>query len=533
MDKNTITGLVLIGILLVGFSFLSRPSEEQIAAQKKYYDSIAVVQQQEEALKAKTEAALANSQKEVASAADSSALFFNALHGTDSKISIQNNVAEITFTTKGGRVYSAMLKDYMAQDKKTPVMLFDGDDASMNFNFYNKAGVIQTKDYFFEAVNKTDSSVTMRLAADSASYIDFIYTLKPDSYLMNFEIKATGMENKLASTKYVDIDWSQRARQLEKGFTYENRLSELTYKVTGDNVDNLSAAKDDSQDLPGRIDWVAFKNQFFSSVFIAEQDFDKVSVKSRMEQQGSGYIKDYSAEMNTFFDPSGKEPTEMYFYFGPNHFKTLKALDKGRDEKWELHRLVYLGWPLIRWINQFITINVFDWLSGWGLSMGIVLLILTIMVKVLVYPATWKTYMSSAKMRVLKPKIDEINKKYPKQEDAMKKQHARRRRLRPGESLGALHVQPPHGRLMTRHDELLAEAVLREVRGLTTRQAVLRLFELGLVSRRGCEQCAIRDEIGRLEKEGMSRCEAFEVTAGKLCCSYEKVRNAFYDTYKH
>ena len=239
---------------------------------------------------------------------------------------------------------------------------------------------------------------------------------------MNFEIKATGMENKLASTKYVDIDWSQRARQLEKGFTYENRLSELTYKVTGDNVDNLSAAKDDSQDLPGRIDWVAFKNQFFSSVFIAEQDFDKVSVKSKMEQQGSGYIKDYSAEMNTFFDPTGKEPTEMYFYFGPNHFKTLKALDKGRDEKWELHRLVYLGWPLIRWINQFITINVFDWLSGWGLSMGIVLLILTIMVKVVVYPATWKTYMSSAKMRVLKPKIDEISKKYPKQEDAMKKQ---------------------------------------------------------------------------------------------------------------
>ena len=293
----------------------------------------------------------------------------------------------------------------------------------MSFNFYNKQGAIQTKDYYFEAVNKTDSSVTMRLAADNASYIDFIYTLKPNSYLMNFEIKATGMEGKLASTEYVDIDWTQRARQLEKGFTYENRLSELTYKVKGDNVDNLSAAKDDEKELGNTaIDWVAFKNQFFSSVFIADQDFNKVSVKSRMEQQGSGYIKDYSAEMSTFFDPSGKQPTEMYFYFGPNHYKTLKALDKGRAEKWELNRLVYLGWPLIRWINQFITINVFDWLSGWGLSMGIVLLILTIMVKVLVYPATWKTYMSSAKMRVLKPKIDEINKKYPKQEDAMKKQ---------------------------------------------------------------------------------------------------------------
>ena len=421
MDKNTITGLVLIGILLVGFSFFSRPSKEEIAAQQKYYDSITLVQQQAEALKAKTEAALAH--EKTAVQADSSSLFFNTMHGTDSKVIIQNNVAQITFSTKGGRVYSAMLKDYMSQDKKTPVILFDGDDASMNFNFYNKQGAIQTKDCYFEAVNKTDSSVTMRLAADSASYIDFIYTLKPNSYLMNFEIKATGMADKLANTNYIDIDWTQRARQLEKGFTYENRLAELTYKVKGDNVDNLSAAKDDEKNLESiPIDWIAFKNQFFSSVFIADQDFNKVSVKSKMEQQGSGYIKDYSADMSTFFDPAGKQPTEMYFYFGPNHYKTLKALDKGRDEKWELSRLVYLGWPLIRWINQVITINIFDWLSGWGLSMGIVLLILTIMVKVVVYPATWKTYMSSAKMRVLKPKIDEISKKYPKQEDAMKKQ---------------------------------------------------------------------------------------------------------------
>ena len=421
MDKNTITGLVLIGILLVGFSFFSRPSKEEIAAQQKYYDSITLVQQQAEALKAKTEAALAH--EKTAVQADSSSLFFNTMHETDSKVIIQNNVAQITFSTKGGRVYSAMLKDYMSQDKKTPVILFDGDDASMNFNFYNKQGAIQTKDCYFEAVNKTDSSVTMRLAADSVSYIDFIYTLKPNSYLMNFEIKATGMADKLANTNYIDIDWTQRARQLEKGFTYENRLAELTYKVKGDNVDNLSAAKDDEKNLESiPIDWIAFKNQFFSSVFIADQDFNKVSVKSKMEQQGSGYIKDYSADMSTFFDPAGKQPTEMYFYFGPNHYKTLKALDKGRDEKWELSRLVYLGWPLIRWINQFITINIFDWLSGWGLSMGIVLLILTIMVKVVVYPATWKTYMSSAKMRVLKPKIDEISKKYPKQEDAMKKQ---------------------------------------------------------------------------------------------------------------
>ena len=420
MDKNTITGLVLIGILLVGFSFLSRPSEEQIAAQKRYYDSIAVVQQQEEALKAKTEAALANEKEETA--ADSASLFFNATQGKEAFTTIQNNLVEITLDNKGGRVYSALLKNYMGQDKK-PVVLFNGSDASMNFNFYNKKGALQTKDFYFEAVNKTDSSVTMRLAADSASYIDFIYTLKPDNYLMSFVIKATGMEGKLAATtNYVDISWSQRARQIEKGYTYENRLADLTYKYTGDDVDNLSASKDDEKSVPERLDWIAFKNQFFSSVFIAEQDFEKTTVRSKMEKQGSGYIKDYSAEMSTFFDPTGKQPTDMYFYFGPNHYKTLTALDKGREEKWELNNLVYLGWPLIRWINKWITINVFDWLSGWGLGMGVVLLLLTIMVKVVVFPATWKTYMSSAKMRVLKPKIDEINKKYPKQEDAMKKQ---------------------------------------------------------------------------------------------------------------
>lgn len=421
MDKNTITGLVLIGILLVGFSYLSRPSEEQLAAQKRYYDSIAVVQQEQEALKLKTEAALASAQKEAAEK-DSSALFFDALKGTEEKVSIQNNLVDITLSTKGGRVTSALLKEYMLQDKKTPVTLFDGEDAAMNFNFYNQKGAIQTKDYFFEAVNRTDSSVTMRLAADADSYIDFVYSLQPDSYLMNFEIKATNMAGKLANTGYVDIDWSQRARQLEKGFTYENRLAELTYKLADGDVDNLSAASNDEKELENKANWIAFKNQFFSSVFIADQDFDKVKVSSQMEKQGSGYIKDYAAEMNTFFDPTGKEATQMHFYFGPNHYKTLKALDNDREEKWRLDRLVYLGWPLVRWINQIITINVFDWLSGWGLPMGVVLLLLTIMVKVLVYPATWKTYMSSAKMRVLKPKVDEIGKKYPKPEDAMKKQ---------------------------------------------------------------------------------------------------------------
>lgn len=421
MDKNTIIGLVLIAILLVGFSFLSRPSKEQLEAQQHYYDSIALVQQREEALKAKADAALAN-EKDVETV-DSTSLFFNARQGADSLVTIQNNLAELTLSTKGGSIFSSVLKEYMEQDKKTPVTLFTGNDVSMNFLFYNKKETIQTKDCYFTTVNCTDSTVTMRLAADSASYIDFKYALHSNSYLVDFSIEAKGMADKLAaSNNYVDIEWAQRARQIEKGYVYENRLSELTYKLLGNGTDYLSANKDDEKEVPERLDWIAFKNQFFSSVFIADADFEKTKLVSKMEREGSGYIKDYSAEMSTTFDPTGQKATQMFFYFGPNHYKTLTALDKGREEKWELNRLVYLGWPLIRWINKWGTINIFDWLSGWGLSMGIVLLLMTLIVKAVVFPATWKTYISSARMRVLKPKIDEINKKYPKQEDAMKKQ---------------------------------------------------------------------------------------------------------------
>ena len=422
MDKNTITGLVLIGILLVGFSYFSRPTQEQLEAQQRYYDSIAQVQQREADLKAKAEAALAH-EKEVKASTDSTALFFNARQGSNSQVTIQNNLATITVDTKGGRIASATLKEYMGQDKTTPVTLFSGDEASMNFLFYNKQETIQTEEYYFTATCRTDSSVTMRLSADEASYIDFTYRMRNDSYLVDFTIQAVNMEDKLAATnKYVDIEWSQRARQIEKGYTYENRLSELTYKIAGDDTDYLSAAKNDEKELKEPLEWIAFKNQFFSTVFLADTNFDKAKLVSKMEAQGSGYIKDYSAEMNANFDPTGKEPTQLYFYFGPNHYKTLSAVGNDLDKDWELNRLVYLGWPLIRWINKWFTINLFDWLSGWGLSMGIVLLLMTLIVKIVVFPTTWKTYMSSAKMRVLKPKIDEINRKYPKQEDAMKKQ---------------------------------------------------------------------------------------------------------------
>ena len=420
MDKNTVTGLVLIGILLIGFSYFSRPSDEEQAAMQRYNDSITVVKQQEAALEAKKTAALANETQKV-NTADSNSVFFQSANGSEQVTTIENNLIKLSVTNKGGYVNSVLLKNYKGQDKQ-PLVLFKENDATLNFNFYNKEEVIQSKDYYFQAVNQTDSTLTMRLAADSTSYIDFVYKLHNDSYMVDFSIQATGMQGKLANTNYVDIQWAQRARQLEKGFTYENRLSELTFKYSGDNSDYLSASKDEEKSVPERLDWIGYKNQFFSSVLIADKDFEKSVLKTKIETQGSGYIKNYASEMSTFFDPNGSAPTTLHFYYGPNHYKTLKAFDKDRDDKLELDNLVYLGWPVVRSINKWFTINIFDWLSSWGLSMGIVLLLMTIIVKVVVFPATWKTYISSAKMRVLRPQVEEINKKYPKQEDAMKKQ---------------------------------------------------------------------------------------------------------------
>lgn len=423
MDKNTLIGFGLIGAVLVGFSILSRPNQEEIAQMKRYQDSIAVVQQ-ETAKKAEMQAKLSATSEPSIQAADTSALFYNSMQGKESFTTIENAVVKLTFSNKGGRIYSATLKDYNGQNKE-PLVLFNGNDASLNFTFYNKKEAIDTEDLFFTPVNVSDTTVTMRLVADSASYIDFNYALNNDSYLMNFTIQAVNMRNKLSSSiNYVDIDWKQRARQIEKGFKFEERYSTLTYKFSGDDTDELSGAKDVKESIPGRLDWIAFKNQFFSSVFIAEQDFEQSELTSVPQREGSGYLKNYSAKMNTFFDPSGKEPTNMLFYFGPNKYKTLTALDKDRidGKDLELNQLVPLGWSFLRWINRWFTIPLFDWLSGWGWNMGIVLLIMTIIVKLIVFPFTYKSYLSSAKMRVLKPQIEIINKKYPKQEDAMKKQ---------------------------------------------------------------------------------------------------------------
>ncbi len=419
MDKNTLVGFVLIGAVIVGFSIYNRPSQEEMARAQHYQDPVRAELQKQELEQKEQEL---NAEK-TALTLDSTSLFYQASQGTEQFTTLENELVQLTLSNKGGRICKAMLKEYKDQQQQ-PLVLFDGEDASLNIGLEGKNENIMSSQMYFETVNVTDSTVTMRLNAGDGC-LDFNYKLLPHSYMVNFTVEAKGLQNFFSpSAKSMSIDWKQRARQTEKGYTFEQRYTSLTYKPVDDDFDYLSETKDEKESIPEVLDWVAFKNQYFSCVFMAEKSFENATLESKMEQKGSGYMKRYHADMTTAFDPTGAEPSRFQFYFGPNHFKTLLAsndLSINQNDP-ELEDLVYLGWPIIRLINRWFTINLFDWLSSWGLSMGIVLWLMTIIVKILVLPTTWKSFISSAKMRALKPYVDKINAKYPKQEDALKKQ---------------------------------------------------------------------------------------------------------------
>ena len=277
MDKNTLVGFALIGAVVIGFSIYNRPSQEEMARAKHYQDSIqAIAQKEAERL---AQAATAQSQNATLHL-DSTSMFYGANQGTEQLTTLENNVVKLTFTNKGGRVCAAILKDYNGQDGK-PLMLFDEKDSGMNFAFEGKNENILTEDMYFQPTNVTDSTVTMRLAANNGGYIDFDYKLLPDAYMVNFTIRANGMQNFFPpALNTVNINWRQRARQLEKGFSFEQRYTSLTYKPVEKSSDYLNEMKEAKEDVTDRLDWIAFKNQFFSSVLIADQDFDKASLTS-------------------------------------------------------------------------------------------------------------------------------------------------------------------------------------------------------------------------------------------------------------
>ncbi|MBR1788793.1 MAG: membrane protein insertase YidC [Bacteroidaceae bacterium] len=421
MDKNTITGFVLIALVLIGSYWWNRPTEAQLQEMARQ-DSIAQV----ELVKAQEEAerALLAQKEEKPTVPDSASAFFACMKGKGREVVLDNGKVTVTLNTRGGVVEKATLKDYKNQQGE-PVTLLSADDGHFSFALAGKNENFTSDGLFFTPVEQTDSSVVMQATAANGGTLRLKYNLKPDSYMLDFIIESEGLQNLFApSMNTVDLTWENRARQQEKGASFEGRYAALTYKIKDKGTKKLDEMKATEKDVEQTLDWIDFKDQFFSCILIAHQDFKNVHLSSAPMDKGSGYVKAYAAQMQTQFDPTGKQPTQMQFYLGPNDFHTLKATNKlSLSEKdLDLQNLVYFGWPIVKWINRFFILYLFDWLTGFGLNMGIVLLLLTLIVKALVYPATKKSYLASARMRVLKPEIDQLNAKYPKQEDAMKKQ---------------------------------------------------------------------------------------------------------------
>lgn len=434
MNKNNIIGFLLIAVVLIGFSWYNQPSaEEQRTAFVQ--DSIAKAKHAEMEKASKAAAAKRQTNAKAKVEADSTALFYSALKGQAKKIVLKNEKVELTFNTKGATVEKAVIKGYVGHNLQVKdgsadakdVTLFDGNDQSLKFMLEAKEANIITSDLYFTPSNVTDKSVTLTAVAGEGKTLTLTYTLGND-YMLHMSLQANGMAG-LFSPNYnkMDVDWSDKARQQERGFMFENRYTTLTYHNAEGGTDHLNEGSEKiDEKIEETIDWVSFKNQFFSAIIVAKDNFEKDAFMTSIPQEkGSGYLKQFQAKMKTAFDPTGKKASEFEFYFGPNDFQILKNTEKestfGKDL--EFQKLVYLGWPIIRWINRFFTLYVFDWLSN-VFPMGIVLILITLLLKLITYPMVKKSYLSSAKMRVLKPKLEAATAQYNKPEDQMQKQQA-------------------------------------------------------------------------------------------------------------
>lgn len=442
MDKNTITGLVVIVALLFGFSIYSSKQSKKYQEQQQHIaDSIAYVQQQTSGgitdITQRTETEEEAHQRAIAeaSAADSvlTAQIGDSLSSARNKkeetFRIENDLVIVTFTNKGGKISGVELKDYKNQFKSGNIQLYAPNSAYFDLKFFIERNFtnieVNTEDYFFtpELTTSEDQSnqyVSMKLHADSASYLEYLYTIPKDNYMIDYQVRFVNMEKLFrANEREILFTWESIAPRNERGFQNENNATTISYKLPNDkSIENLGfSTGSKNETVNSRIQWVAFKQQFFSSIFVAQDNFINGEIKYSTYESGNTNIKKFQASMAAEFDKNNPQ-YNFRFYYGPNKYNILKEYDISAE------RLIPLGGNIIGVVNRWVVIPVFDWLENTGMSYGLIILILTVIIKIIIFPLTYKSYLSTAKMRLLKPEVDEIAAKYPKQEDAMKRQQA-------------------------------------------------------------------------------------------------------------
>jgi YidC/Oxa1 family membrane protein insertase len=471
MDRNTITGIALIFMIFVGFSVYNnnrnnKAYDKMVAsadsmykyghledAKTAYMTALRIKPNRPDIILKLNDISMRLGETEKAAKSDSSLVkssnvkvpakgpeakntskeygpFAASSTGQNDFITLENNKLEMKISLKGGRVYSARLKDYKTHDGK-PLILFSGDSTIFGFNFFtadNKP--VQTNELYFKpvsqeksyVVSKDPKSVVLRLNADSGRYIEYTYSLAPDKYMVDFKVNFVSLTGIVASNQSsLTLDWRMYLPQQEMGKQNEDQNTGIKYKFFQDEVSSFGERqRKDSEktDLTTKLTWIAYKDQFFSTVVLNNDFFQNASISSEKTIASNRYLRYFTTEAGVPFNVTNPQPISLKFYFGPNHFTTLKK------EGYQLEQLVTLGKNIIRWINQFVIIPVFNWLNHYVGNYGLIILILTILIKVVLFPLTYKSYQAQAKMAVLKPLVDELNIKYSKKEDALKKQQA-------------------------------------------------------------------------------------------------------------
>lgn len=438
MDRNTIIGMLLIGAVLIGMIWFNKPNEKQMDEYRHKQDSIAAVQQQVNLEKQQNNVLTSNIGPDslVSDSTASSILterfgdFAKTAVGTRDYAVLENNLIKLTLSNKGGRPYTVELKKFVTHDS-LPLLLLNGDSTIFGIDFYAQNRPISTNDLYFTPVDaqkqilvsETDSSksITMRLAVSDSAYIDYVYTLPYNSYMLRFSIRTVGMSSYISkNTNTLDLKWSQYIPQQEKGRKNELQYTNVYYRFFQDDVDHLkslSKGEERKEDISTRVQWVAFKQQFFSSVLIADNAFTNTQVKSFGLEDSNSSLATMAAQVSVPYQSDKDNAISMSIYFGPNDFKILKKYDK------KLESLVNVGKNIIRWINQFVIIPIFAFLGSYIGNYGLIILLLTLIIKLFLFPLTYKSYLSQARMRVLKPQIDAINERIPA-DKALERQQA-------------------------------------------------------------------------------------------------------------
>ncbi len=424
MDKNTITGLVLIGALLLIWSIYNQPSAEQLAQQKKAQDSIELVNKIAEKEAAAKEASnksntseLSASDTTVAKAAIINAGYFSAdTNAHEDFLTMENDVLKVTLTNKGGRVNAVELKNYKTFDGKNMV-LFESASSEFSYVFFSGTNQINTGDIYFKTENKSvlitgkdSSSIQYRAYLSDDKYIEQTYTIRPGSYMIGYSLKLNGLDSIITqNNQFLTLLWKQRLLNGEHTISDNQAYSSVYYKYPNESASSLSLTEDGADKFPAALEWISFKQHFFNSAIIAPKIFEQGNAKVLLDT-GKVFVKTMSAELVMPYVHNKENVYPMNFYFGPNHYQSLQKLGNGFEE------IVPLGWGIFSWfatpINKYFILPLFNLLDNFINNYGIIILILTIIIRVITLPMTYKSMVSAAKMKVLKPEIDELKEKF-------------------------------------------------------------------------------------------------------------------------